>query len=377
MSWIKIAVLSLALSSIGVAQTTSPSSFHSATRWRVEANLAYDALAFINTLTGDPFYLAYYRPEYTLFSARFTPQVRGALEGLAAVHRERQVILGAALALMFSARNPQTLDDVIAIAGDPAGLRRAVSAAGGDGYIPATEWPGLTPVLGAVRVVLSFLKDAGFEAYWQANIQPGLQRRVAASQAFLQRFDIIPLVESRLGFALPDDEITVYLAYFNRPHGTRILGARFVSETNVDDAHLVRTAIHEMMHPPFRPTDPALWRSLEVLKADRFMMGRFERRDPAYNYNTFEAYVEENAVRALSQIIAERLGLGVPLGTRWRASEDGGMHVLAPALYVLMRDEKFIEAREPFQAFLLRMVAEGKLGPGRVEPLYARFLELP
>jgi hypothetical protein len=373
MSWVRFVLLGVLFTSLSLAQT---SSFHSSTRWRVETNLAYEALCFMNTLIADPFYLSYYQPEYLGFSAKFTPEVRGALEGLATARREKQIMLAGVLTFMFSARDPQTLDDAIKIAGDPGGLRRAIDAAGGAGYIPDAEWSNIERLLGAVQGVLGFLKAADFEAYWQANIKPALEARAITTRAFLERYNIIPTVETAIGFGLPSDEITVYLAYFNRPHGTRILGTRFIMETTIDDAEIARSAIHEMMHPPFNKSDPSLWKALEVLKNDAFLMDHFQKRNPVFNYNTFEVYLEENAVRALTQIIAERMGLGVRLETRWRQSEDEGMHVLAPALYVLMHEERFLEGKEVFQAFLLRMLQEGKLAPGTLEGLYARFLEL-
>lgn len=380
MTWLKTVLLGLMLYSISMAhsmeQGAPPSGFHTATRWRVETNIAYEALCFLNALVGDPFYLGYYRADYVAFSAKFTPEVRGALEALSTARGEKQLILSSVLTFMFSSKNPRTLEDAIVIAGDPAGLRRAIDAAGGAGYIPDAEWPNITRLLGAVQGVLRFLKGAGFEAYWRTTIEPGLEKRLATTQAFLERYNIIPAVESRIGFALPGDEITVYLAYFARPHGIRILGSRFIMETSVEDAEIARGAIHEMMHPPFDKNDPALWRTLEVLKRDPFMMERFDKRNPAFNYNTFEAYIEENAVRALTQVIAERMGLGVPVQTRWRSSEDGGMHVLAAALYVLLRQEAFMDGQEPFQAFLLRMIREGKLAPGKIETLYAHFREM-
>ena len=373
MSWIRVVLLASFLASLSLAQ---PSGFHNTTRWRVETNVAYEALCFLNTLIADPFYLRYYQPEYAAFSAKFTPKVRGALEGLTTARREKQIMLAGVLTFMFSSRDPQTLDDAIRIAGDPGSLRRTIDAAGGAGYIPDAEWPNIERLLGAAQGVLGFLKATGFEAYWQANFKPALEARAVTTRTFLERYNVIPTVESRIGFPLPNDQITVYLAHFNRPHGTRILGTRFIMESTIDDAEIARSAIHEMMHPPFNKSDPGLWKALEGLKADAFLMGHFEERNPAFNYNTFETYIEENAVRALTQIISEQIGLGVPLETRWRQSEDEGMHVLAPALYVLLREEQFLNGQEVFQAFLLRMLREGKLAPGKLEGLYARFLEL-
>jgi hypothetical protein len=35
------------------------------TEWQLKPSLKYDALCLLNVLSGDPYYLHYYQPEYT------------------------------------------------------------------------------------------------------------------------------------------------------------------------------------------------------------------------------------------------------------------------------------------------------------------------
>ena len=70
-------------------------------------------------------------------------------------------------------------------------------------------------------------------------------------------------------------------------------------------------------------------------------------------------------MRALEQRIEESLGLG----QRWTWTEDGGMHVLARVLVALMEQQGFPQNGESYQDFIIRMVAEGTLAPGRAESL--------
>ena len=69
---------------------------------------------------------------------------------------------------------------------------------------------------------------------------------------------------------------------------------------------------------------------------DPFVMKRFKERNPAFGYNTFEGYREENIVRVLEQVVTEHFGIEK---NPWRRfiKEDEGMHVLAGALYYLIK----------------------------------------
>jgi hypothetical protein len=56
---------------------------------------------------------------------------------------------------------------------------------------------------------------------------------------------------------------------------------------------------------------------------------------------------------------------------RWQA-EDDGIHVLAIALYSIMKEEKYNQRKEKFRDFLIRNIRSGKLS-GRIKPLYEAF----
>jgi hypothetical protein len=51
------------------------------------------------------------------------------------------------------------------------------------------------------------------------------------------------------------------------------------------------------------------------------------------------------------------------------------MHVLAAALYSVMKRENYNERGEVFRDFLIRIVEEEKLVPGKVEEIYNAFYE--
>jgi hypothetical protein len=53
--------------------------------------------------------------------------------------------------------------------------------------------------------------------------------------------------------------------------------------------------------------------------------------------------------------------------------EDDGVHVLAVALYSIMKEEKYNQRKEKFRDFLIRNIRSGKLSAGRIKPLYEAF----
>lgn len=105
--------------------------------------------------------------------------------------------------------------------------------------------------------------------------------------------------------------------------------------------------------------------------------------DPDYGYNSFEGLVEEDCVQALDQIVEERMGVARPVGQRWLEADDG-LHILAAALYVLMKRDGYDRTGGNFSEWLARPetvsrlaghvkeLAETIMGPESVKPLLPR-----
>ena len=340
-------------------------------RWRVSPSLKYDALCFLNVLTGDPFYRRLYEEEYALFAPRLTPAARAALAALRRkVRDENGNVLPAFLALHFSADAGETLEAMLAALEDP---RRMKSDLSKTAYYDAGGWRLFESVRDDLKAALLFLKEAGFDDYWRRNVLPLVEAKAAAVAAGLSRYDVAGEVEGRLGFRLPSERIEVYVLRFARPHGVRLTGARFVTDASYPTEVVLRMAAHELLHPPYvLARDRELRKALGALRKDDFLADKIQRHDPSLGYNSFESFVEEDCVRALEQVVAERLGFAEDPRRRF-AEEDGGMHVLAAALYELMRREDFGAGREDFRPFLLRSLRAGALAPGRVKELHDAF----
>ena len=337
------------------------------TDWQVVPSFKFDALCFLNVLTGDEFYTRYYRDEYARFAPLLTPAARDALARLRRkLKDENKAVIPAFLSLHFSATDDRTLDEMLLTLDETESMKNTLRQTV---YFKGGGWRLFQSVRRELRTILASLKEMGFADYWARNVLPRLTQEAAALERRLAGYDVAAEVEAHLGFGLPSNRIKVYLLHFARPHGIRVTGSRFIADVSYPFQEVLRNAVHEMLHPPFDLSrDAELRVALQALKADSFLTGVIRNHNPSYGYNSFEGYIEEDCVRALDQLIAERLKIGREARRRWK-EEDDGMHVLAAAVYGLMSRENYRGSRETFREFLLRMLETGKLAPGKIRQL--------
>jgi hypothetical protein len=96
-----------------------------------------------------------------------------------------------------------------------------------------------------------------------------------------------------------------------------------------DDVH-IRTAGHEILHPPVDKSGPAWAAALRVLSEDPLLERIVKEHDPKFGYNLLDGLLEEDLVSALDQLIAERFGAARNPRERWNEVDDG-MHPCPPA----------------------------------------------
>jgi len=99
---------------------------HSATSWRLTPSFTFDALCWLNVLTGDSFYVRYYQQEYDTFKERLTPDALAALAGLKTKVKDQGRIISALLCLFFSATDDQTLADMMHSVEDSSAMQQAL-----------------------------------------------------------------------------------------------------------------------------------------------------------------------------------------------------------------------------------------------------------
>lgn len=350
-----------------------PQKLHVATNWRIEPSLVFDTLCMLNMLTGDEFYVDYYKDEYTRLEPKLTPEARTALANLKRkIKDENGGIISAFLTLYFSATDDRTINDMLRTLRDDRKMKGNLK---GTEYYSEPNWQLFESVKTDLRTVFLFLKITKFEDHWKQRILPSLERKIAEIKKDLPSYNVIAKVEDLLGFPLASDKLSVYILNYSQPHGIRITGLRFLTDASYPFRIVLRNAIHELMHPPFNlARDNKLRTALHSLQSDEFLMDKIKNHNPSFGYNSFDGFIEEDCIQALEQIINEGFKVEADARQRWRENDDG-MHVFAVALYSLMKGENFDGKRENFREFLLRMVSSGKLAAGTIKPIHDAFYD--
>ena len=341
------------------------------TDWELTPSFKYDALCFVNILTGDEFYLKYYQSEYDKFKDKITPEAAAALADLRKkIKEEKGTIISAWLCLYFSSVEDETIPEMLKTLDDTEILKTNFKQTP---YYSEEGWEMFESVRDDLRIILNFLKEIKFDEYWNENIYVKVQTKADEFRKEVLQYNIIGNVEDHLGFKLSSNKITVYLLYYSQPHGIKITGTRFLTDIAWPFSILIRTATHEMMHPPFDlKNDTLLIESINKLKSEEFFMDKVLNHNPSFGYNSLEGFVEEDCVQAMDQIINEKLGIATDAKKRWQQSDDG-MHVLAIALYTLMKEENFGSKNESFRDFLIRNIDNGRLLNSNIEKIYISF----
>jgi hypothetical protein len=342
------------------------------THWNFAPSLTFDALCLAGVLADDPFYVPYYEKQHEELGRKLTPQARAAFKNITAKSKADGAIATASLVLVFSASDAGTLPQLIAAAEHPAAIKAKLRTSP---YWDDATWQRFETLRPDILTVLRWYRDIDFPAYWRADAEKPVRAALAEIQPELQKADVVPLVQQVLGRKLDSGEIRVVATRYCRPHGIRLVGDRFITDPTYPKAQVLAivggTSVHELLHPPFDPQDPRILRAIAVARDDAFVQSRFEGHNPSFGYNTIEGLFDEDSTQALDQIINEKIGFtfhGGDPAQRW-ARADEGLHVLAAAIYTLMKQEGFLESGQDYSSFIARMVQEGKLAPGRIEAL--------
>lgn len=169
-----------------------------------------------------------------------------------------------------------------------------------------------------------------------------------------------------MGHELQQGRIEVILLHYSRPHGIRIQGGRFLTNDGYPASIVLRNAAHEPLHPPYDAANSRVAETIADFAKDSLIVRIVRNHNPSFGYSTVAGYVEEDAVQALEQIVSERLGIAEPAAVRWRQADEG-VHLLAAAIYHLIRETEFSDAGGRFESWFVDMSAAGHLSPTEVE----------
>jgi hypothetical protein len=336
------------------AETTR---YHTSTNWQLRPSLKYDALCLLNALSGDPYYLHYYQAEYDHFHPLFTTKEQAAFAQLKYVIKDQgRQIVSAKLVLYYSVVDDETLPEMIRTAHDSSSIESALRKTP---YWSEEGWKLYEVARPALESALKALDRVGFPAYWAQTAEPRIEKRISEVSPELQKYNVIPVIESYLGFPLPSRTITVYLLAYSEPHGIRITGLRFLTHVSYPFPIVLHNAIHESMHPPYQRDGPAIRQAVALLGQDPLIVDKVQHHNSSFGYNTTADYIEEDSVQALEQIVSEKFGVGRNACKYWQEQDDG-MHVLAAAIYADYK-EALNQTPEPYSRWFIRAVTEGQL----------------
>ena len=332
------------------------------TQWRVRSAEGLDALLLIGAAGGDTMQQSIYPDEIAWVRAHVSPEGLAAVQAIDHALRGSGKLTGPTLVDAFSVGPFDSIDDVIASAAEPDHFLRPGLASAPDW--DEAEYTQARPVIAQVAVALRALKAAGFSQWRQEHEGAHLTEGIAAVEAAVAHQDIIAEDQRFLARHL-DPTIDILVVAYCKPYGIRIHGQRFITHYSWPAGVQIRTAAHEIFHPPYDLNDWRILARLTALEHDPWMVSIVETHDPRFGYNSFEGVVNEGTTQALDQIVSERLGFARDSGQRWRDA-DGGMHMFAAALYQAMKEDRYDQRGGSFDAWFTSALDRRLLTPAEV-----------
>lgn len=343
------------------------------TRWKVRASEGFDALAFLGPLAGGELYLPYYKADADAFAAQLPAAARAEIAALwKEAERAQFGLLGPNLSVLFSNGNDGDLAALIAGTADPEA--RLLAGYRASPYWAEADWRWFVGVAPRLRAVFEAMQTAGFAAFRQRRIGD-IDARIAELKRSLGDYDVIRWHEKLTGRGF-DPQIEVVLLQFCKPHGIKVQGQTFLQATDWGVPITVRNAAHEMLHPPIPMDGPAATAALALLAKDPLIPRIVADHDPKWGYTTLEGMLNEDLAQALDQLISEALGVARNPADRWRKADDG-IHVLAGAIYGMLRQDRWTESGGSIEAWLAGAVRAGRFDPPRLHAIAAQILERP
>ncbi|WP_338869296.1 hypothetical protein [Myxococcus stipitatus] len=348
------------------------------TNWVLRPSEAYDAICLLNLLRGDEFYTRFYPAEFQRFSALLEPKEKAALDHLTErMGKQAGKMVGPHLTLVFSVTGATTVDGLARAVSDEAAwkaMRRDFKATS---YGEDSDFGEMEDVRQDLGVLFAFLQRIDFPSIWHAEYLPQVEQAIAQLGAQVAPHDVVGWDEDILGRSLHVEELNAHVLKFVKPHGIRVTGWNFLTDLTYPLSVTVKTAVHELLHPPFK-REGAIDARLTALEADPYFQRLVREHDPAFGYTTARGLTEEDCAEAIDVFVSERQGLlrtkdGKPrTGADFFRDHDDGIHVLAYVLYEELRRAEFSPGTK-YEDFILKLFDTGVLVPGKFEQRFRSY----
>ncbi len=320
---------------------------------RVKQSYVLDSLNLFSILTGHTFYTSRHPEEWAWWQERLSPSAREAIDQAQAIYGSH--MLGPVLVLLVSAVPGFGDMPLPALLAD---TQRILTHYQHFPYYEQEIWPQHERMLQTLAPVAVYLEEQGLFEHWRTLHLPKVQADINRLEAFLGTFDFdlgqaMADMHGR-GTAGVDGDIRVYVCSYAKPHGIKLCGRQFITQTGLEPRRTLQIAIHEMFHPPYQAD--ALKTELAGLIADPLFQDCWQRKDPTFGYDTELAFLEENVVEAITVLLGERAGVvSDPVG--YLVGREGDVYRMAVVLYAAMRRQPKLDPMEPFGVYFQRLVA--------------------
>jgi hypothetical protein len=343
------------------------------THWSVGPNEALDALCLLNLLRGEAFYVGQHKEAFAEYAPLLGAAEKRALGHLGELFRRKNHLMGPYLTLVYSAGSAETLADLTTLTNDEQAwqkmldvYRRSPQGEGDDAQV-------MSEARAEIRVLLAFLHREDFPSRWRRDVLPQVQKTIDRDAAKLGHADVIAWDEEMLGRELHIETLRADVLGYVSPHGVRVVGWHFLTDVAFPAEVTIKTALHELLHPPF-PRVGEIDQRLSVLEADPFFQRLLKEHDPSFGYLDARDLTEEDCAEAIDVAVSSEHGLLTDLRTgatvgipEFVRTHDDGFHVLAFLLATRLhaRDRAHFPG---FERMLLESLRDGTLMP--LEPVF-------
>lgn len=345
---------------------------HTETEWKISDAVAYDAICFINVLTGDPFYTSFHKADYLHFKALMTDKELRAIDALNTFRSNTgERLANLLIGFVHGLELPNDLKGVAEAIKNPSYMKKSFLE------YPFNSEEQLTlyfePIKDDIIMILEFLISNDFEGYWSANKKSEIDARVEEMKRLSGAFNPIPFLEKKLGWQYHTDTVEVYVMAFANPTAFHFGYTGFITDKTWPAENLYLATIHELMHPSVNMNDFDVAEAILAISNNPFVLETYNNRDPIYGYNNIFLYIEENIIQAMDRQFTPYLGIESRSLKDW-VIKDEGMHRLGMAIYMLMEEDGFLESDETIQDFLVRHWKKGSFKPGQIEKRFNDFV---
>ena len=299
-------------------------------------SLNFDLLCLLNVMTADKFYTKLHKKEFKKFYPLLSDDIKAKIK--AVTDRRNTTMLWPLIALLISSLDDYANRDLCEMLAAHDEIRGQINQSP---YIFTDEkLDGYFSDI--LNVVIPFVKEMvniGVVEYWTQTKLPALEKRCAALNEYLQKYNIYDEISNLKTF--DEADITMYLCAFAAPHGCKLVGYNMISHYKWPDKTILSVTTHEMFHPPYDRTavdDAATKLGQAIIKLGQlpWVVTAYENQNENRAYRPMNGFIEENIVEALGIYVLTKL-------VRYNAHKyfrkhDYGSHVISPHFYDYLND---------------------------------------